>query len=93
MKALYDVTRSIHLCPSNRNLYLRRGHLLLQLGELQLASFCVRHISTFGEVINCTVHNIAVTKLQLVWLGQQSQMAINVIIFFIVLAELWLKLS
>lgn len=49
-RALHDVTRAIILHPDDRHLYLRRGQLLLQLGDLNLAGFCVRHISTFGEV-------------------------------------------
>lgn len=51
-RALYDVTRAIVLCPGNRHLYLRRGQLLLRLGELELAAFCVRHIATLGEVMS-----------------------------------------
>lgn len=53
-EALHDVTRAIILRPDDRHLYLRRGQLLLQLGDLNLAGFCVRHISTFGEGIVST---------------------------------------
>jgi len=48
--ALRDITRAIHLYPAERDLYLRRGKLLLQLKELNLAGFCVRHIATLDKV-------------------------------------------
>ncbi|XP_077968120.1 uncharacterized protein LOC120326538 [Styela clava] len=53
-RALHDVTRAIVQRPDDRHLYLRRGQLLLQLGELKLAGFCVRHIATLGEGIVST---------------------------------------
>nr|CAB3260730.1 uncharacterized protein LOC100175887 [Phallusia mammillata] len=47
--AVRDITRAIHLKPTERHLYLRRGKLLLQLRQLKLAAFCVRHIATLDE--------------------------------------------
>nr|XP_009860033.2 uncharacterized protein LOC100175887 [Ciona intestinalis] len=47
--AVRDITRAIHLQPTERHLYLRRGKLLLQLRKLKLAAFCVRHIATLEK--------------------------------------------
>ncbi|XP_061164225.1 uncharacterized protein LOC133173256 [Saccostrea echinata] len=40
--ALKDFTRAIHLRPDVHHYYMYRGQLVLELGNLELAAFCVR---------------------------------------------------
>ncbi|KAK7097844.1 uncharacterized protein [Littorina saxatilis] len=46
--ALKDFTRAIHLRPDVHHYYMFRGQLVLELGNLELAAFCVRHASEIG---------------------------------------------
>ncbi|XP_012943224.1 uncharacterized protein LOC101857057 [Aplysia californica] len=46
--ALKDFTRAIHLRPDVHHYYMYRGQLVLELGHLDLAGFCVRHASELG---------------------------------------------
>ncbi|XP_059155839.1 uncharacterized protein LOC131940934 [Physella acuta] len=46
--ALKDFTRAIHLYPDVQQYYTYRGQLVLELGNLELAAFCVRHSSELG---------------------------------------------
>ncbi|GFR77474.1 tetratricopeptide repeat protein 6, partial [Elysia marginata] len=46
--ALKDFTRAIHLRPDMHHFYMHRGQLVLELGNLDLAGFCVRHASELG---------------------------------------------
>ncbi|XP_074650504.1 uncharacterized protein LOC141905524 isoform X2 [Tubulanus polymorphus] len=41
--ALLDFTRAIHLRPDVPDYYMYRGYLVLKLGNLDLAAFCVQH--------------------------------------------------
>ncbi|XP_023933515.1 uncharacterized protein LOC106162457 [Lingula anatina] len=43
--ALLDFTRAIHLKPDTHHYYMYRGQLVLEMGNLELAAFCVRHAS------------------------------------------------
>ncbi|KAL4230368.1 cytochrome c oxidase subunit 1 [Mactra antiquata] len=47
--ALRDFTRAIHLKPDVHHYYMYRGQLLLELGNLELAAFCVRHASEISS--------------------------------------------
>ncbi|KAL3878456.1 hypothetical protein ACJMK2_030805 [Sinanodonta woodiana] len=44
-QALKDFTRAIHLRPDVHHYYMYRGQLVLEMGNFELASFCVRHAS------------------------------------------------
>ncbi|KAK6975950.1 tetratricopeptide repeat protein 6, partial [Biomphalaria glabrata] len=46
--ALKDFTKAIHLCPDVHYHYMYRGHLVLKMGQLELAAFCVSHASELG---------------------------------------------
>ncbi|XP_069130069.1 uncharacterized protein [Argopecten irradians] len=46
--ALRDFTRAIHLRPDVHHYYMYRGQLVLEMGNLDLAAFCVRHASDIG---------------------------------------------
>ncbi|XP_033743076.1 uncharacterized protein LOC117329299 isoform X6 [Pecten maximus] len=46
--ALRDFTRAIHLRPDIHHYYMYRGQLVLEMGNLDLAAFCVRHASDIG---------------------------------------------
>lgn len=46
--ALKDFTRAIHLQPDVHHYYMFRGQLILELGNLDLAAFCVRHAAEIG---------------------------------------------
>ncbi|XP_060594169.1 uncharacterized protein LOC132748578 isoform X2 [Ruditapes philippinarum] len=50
--ALRDFTRAIHLRPDVHHYYMYRGQLLLELGHLDLAAFCVRHASEIGSNVS-----------------------------------------
>ncbi|XP_064636762.1 uncharacterized protein LOC135493378 isoform X2 [Lineus longissimus] len=47
--ALLDFTRAIHLKPDVVHYYMYRGFLLLKMGNLDLAGFCVRHAAELGS--------------------------------------------
>ncbi|XP_052281417.1 uncharacterized protein LOC127878913 isoform X2 [Dreissena polymorpha] len=47
--ALRDFTRAIHLRPDVHHYYMYRGQLLLELGNLDLAAFCVKHASEISS--------------------------------------------
>ncbi|XP_077983613.1 uncharacterized protein LOC144438458 [Glandiceps talaboti] len=47
--ALLDYTRAIHLRPDLQHLYMHRGKILLEMKNLELASFCVRHAAELSE--------------------------------------------
>ncbi|CAH1776552.1 unnamed protein product [Owenia fusiformis] len=47
--ALLDYTRAIHLRPDVHHYYMMRGQMVLKLGNLELAAFCIRHASELGE--------------------------------------------
>lgn len=42
-QALSDFTKAIHLRPDVHHYYMYRGQLVLEMGNLELAAFCVRH--------------------------------------------------
>ncbi|VDH90326.1 Hypothetical predicted protein [Mytilus galloprovincialis] len=44
-QALSDFTKAIHLRPDVHHYYMYRGQLVLEMGNLELAAFCVRHAS------------------------------------------------
>ncbi|XP_070553805.1 uncharacterized protein [Ptychodera flava] len=47
--ALLDYTRAIHLKPDLQHLYMHRGKILLEMKNLDLASFCVKHAAELSE--------------------------------------------
>ncbi|CAL1530862.1 unnamed protein product [Lymnaea stagnalis] len=46
--ALKDFTKAIHLRPDVHHYYMYRGQLVLELGNLDLAAFCVHHAAELG---------------------------------------------
>ncbi|WAR00024.1 TTC6-like protein [Mya arenaria] len=50
--ALRDFTRAIHLRPDVNHYYMYRGQLLLELGQLDLAAFCVKHASEISNDVS-----------------------------------------
>ncbi|XP_052720831.1 uncharacterized protein LOC128192291 isoform X6 [Crassostrea angulata] len=47
--ALKDFTRAIHLRPDVHHYYMYRGQLVLELGNLEMAAFCVKHASEMSS--------------------------------------------
>ncbi|XP_046576439.1 LOW QUALITY PROTEIN: uncharacterized protein LOC124284394 [Haliotis rubra] len=47
--ALRDFTRAIHLRPDVQHYYMYRGQLVLEMGNMELAAFCVRHASELSN--------------------------------------------
>ncbi|XP_071786267.1 uncharacterized protein [Asterias amurensis] len=47
--ALLDFTRAIHLRPDRQQYYMYRGEILLEMKNLELASFCVRHAAELSH--------------------------------------------
>ncbi|KAH9523334.1 hypothetical protein Btru_066421, partial [Bulinus truncatus] len=60
--ALKDFTRAIHLHPDVHHYYMYRGQLILKLGNLDLAAYCVSHASELG--VNNTNNSIGVSPNQ-----------------------------
>lgn len=42
-KAYLDYTRAIHLDPTNTQIYIYRGQVIFEMGNQDLAAFCVQH--------------------------------------------------
>ncbi|XP_078601975.1 uncharacterized protein LOC144876496 isoform X1 [Branchiostoma floridae x Branchiostoma japonicum] len=61
-QALLDITRAIHLRPDVQHYYMRRGQLLLQMKNLELASFCVRHASELKDGLGASSTQQAVVQ-------------------------------
>ena len=49
--ALRDMTKAIHMQPATQHLYAQRGQLLMEIGDLELAGFCVRHAAQVNQNI------------------------------------------
>ncbi|XP_022099054.1 uncharacterized protein LOC110983798 isoform X2 [Acanthaster planci] len=47
--ALLDFTRAIHLRPDQQHYYMYRGEILLEMKNLELASFCVKHAAALSH--------------------------------------------
>ncbi|XP_072039506.1 uncharacterized protein [Amphiura filiformis] len=47
--ALLDFTRAIHLRPDHQQYYMYRGEILLEMKNLELASFCVQHAAELSQ--------------------------------------------
>ncbi|XP_078682864.1 uncharacterized protein LOC144917111 isoform X2 [Branchiostoma floridae x Branchiostoma belcheri] len=61
-QALLDITRAIHLRPDVQHYYMRRGQLLLQMKNLELASFCVQHASELKDGLGASSTQQAVVQ-------------------------------
>ncbi|XP_041358343.1 uncharacterized protein LOC121375146 isoform X3 [Gigantopelta aegis] len=48
-QALHDFTRVIHLRPDIPHFYMYRGQLVLEMGNMDLAAFCVRHAAVLNQ--------------------------------------------
>jgi tetratricopeptide (TPR) repeat protein len=42
-RAYIDYTKAIHLDPTNTQTYIYRGQVILEMGNLKLAAYCVQH--------------------------------------------------
>uniref|UniRef100_A0A1I8GD30 TPR_REGION domain-containing protein n=1 Tax=Macrostomum lignano TaxID=282301 RepID=A0A1I8GD30_9PLAT len=47
--ALLDITRCIHMNPMDPSYYMVRGEILLKMGNLDMAAFCVRHSAAMNH--------------------------------------------
>ena len=44
-----DYTKAIHLDPMNTAIYIYRGQVILEMGNMKLAAFCVQHAAFLND--------------------------------------------
>lgn len=57
--AYLDYTKAIHLDPLNTQIYIYRGQVILEMGNLKLAAFCVQHASFLNEGLKTTKSSLS----------------------------------